>query len=309
MCIRDRFIDRYLFMTELVEYVGFYEEFLDLYFSDLIDQGIFRYETRIYLGNLRNEYGKVQSIRQDLEVLQRAEQRAKTKNPAFSLGLIWCSHRGFPTDSIRKSLLQAFELKKEFPQLIVGFDLVSCEDLYGRMEDLLHCFSDKEELEQKSGIKLDFCFHCGESLSELNNNTVYAYLLKSRRFGHCLNLMKDPYLIPKIREEGRVVELNPTSNQILRLVPDLRLHPGVLYHAMGIKVCLSDDDPTVMGTRGVNHDFFVAAIAFNWKLRDLKRVCLNGIDGMIAEDDVKNEALKHWMLRWDAFIEWLNNQS
>ena len=42
-----------------------------------------------------------------------------------------------------------------------------------------------------------------------------------------------------------MVEICPVSNQMLKFTPDLRWHPGVMLHNMGVKISLNSDDPGV----------------------------------------------------------------
>ena len=68
---------------------------------------------------------------------------------------------------------------------------------------------------------------------------------------------------------------------------DLRSHPAVMLHNAGQKISLSSDDPGAFRISIVCHDTLAAVYAFPLDLRDLKRIQLNGIDGMLLNAKLK----------------------
>ena len=86
-------------------------------------------------------------------------------------------------------------------------------------------------------------------------------------------------LFEYIKTKQTVLEINPISNQTLRLIRDLRIHPCIGYHNNGIKCCINNDDPTIYNTKGVGYDFLIVAAAMEFDLLDFKCFGLNSIDG------------------------------
>ena len=74
------------------------------------------------------------------------------------------------------------------------------------------------------------------------------------------------------------MEINPISNQTLRVVKDLRMHPAIGYLNYGINICINNDDPTIFNTEGVNYDFFICATCMDFDLLDFKLIGLYSIE-------------------------------
>lgn len=63
-------------------------------------------------------------------------------------------------------------------------------------------------------------------------------LLGTKRIGHGFGLVKYPNVLKLVKEKRIGIEVNPISNQVLKLVEDLRNHPSAIL--------LSDDYPVVI---------------------------------------------------------------
>lgn len=64
-----------------------------------------------------------------------------------------------------------------------------------------------------------------------------------------------------IKSGGIALEICPISNQVLRLVDDLRNHPAVSYVSESIPIVISADDPGFWDSKGVSYDFYYALMA------------------------------------------------
>lgn len=71
-----------------------------------------------------------------------------------------------------------------------------------------------------------------------------AILLGTKRIGHGFSLVKYPNILKMVKERKIAIEVNPISNQVLKLVDDMRNHPCALF--------FSDDYPVVI-SRFVKH--------------------------------------------------------
>ena len=67
--------------------------------------------------------------------------------------------------------------------------------------------------------------------------------MESKRFYHGINLFKILNLLDKIKEKKILIEINPISNQSLRNIRDLRMHPAISYLNYGICISINNDDP------------------------------------------------------------------
>ncbi|CAL1548064.1 unnamed protein product, partial [Lymnaea stagnalis] len=100
------------------------------------------------------------------------------------------------------------------------------------------------------------------------------------RVGHAYALSKHPKFLQLILQKGIPVEVQPISNQVLRLVSDFRNHPMVSLMAQNLSLVISCDDRTTMESAPLSHDFFVAFTAMSSEDADLtllKQLAINSI--------------------------------
>jgi adenosine deaminase CECR1 len=102
------------------------------------------------------------------------------------------------------------------------------------------------------------------------------------------------------------LEVCPISNQVLRYVGDLRVHPASGYLRRGVPCVISSDDPGIFGYEGLSYDFWEAFMAWKLSLAQLKQLALNLIFFSAMTDVEKNRARKVWETKWHSFIGALN---
>jgi adenosine deaminase CECR1 len=238
---------------------------------------------------------------------QELQAEVQQQDPAFSLHLIYANIRSRSNEVIAQDLEKAFGLKKRFPDLIQGYDLVAEEDAGNSTLYFLDTWLSMDSLSKVYGVQLPLCMHGGESNQHHIDNLYDLVLLRSKRIGHGINLFRFPSLIPLVRSQQMVLEVCPLSNQLLGYVPDLRNHPAVFYMKQGVQVTLSSDDPGVFGYEGVTPDYWAACLAWGLDLRSLKKLALNGLlfSSLSGRDRVM--ALRNFETRWEAWVRYVNN--
>lgn len=82
---------------------------------------------------------------------------------------------------------------------------------------------------------------------------IDAVLLGTKRIGHGFGIVKYPNVLKMVKERKIGIEVNPLSNQVLKLVDDLRNHPCA--------VLMSDDYPVVISRQVVACAFVGAKIS------------------------------------------------
>lgn len=106
------------------------------------------------------------------------------------------------------------------------------------------------------------------------------------------------------------IEVNPISNQILRLVYDLRNHPAAFYLSENIPVVISCDDPGFWNVMGISYDYYYAFMAMasaEADLRLLKQLVWNSIDYSILTVAERQDAAHILNTQWNQFISYVIN--
>ena len=107
----------------------------------------------------------------------------------------------------------ASELQDEYPDFVVGFDLVGQEDLGRPLVEFA-----SQLLEAKAANpKLNFFFHAGETDwqgSQADLNIMDAVLLNATRIGHGYSITKHPEVLKMAKERDIPIEVCPISNQV-----------------------------------------------------------------------------------------------
>lgn len=108
------------------------------------------------------------------------------------------------------------------------------------------------------------------------------------------------------KERNIPLEINPISNQVLKLVDDNRNHPASILFANNVPVVVSSDDPSFWETTPLSHDFYIYFLGIapaNADLRTIKKLALNSIEYSGMESKEKLRARATFMVKWNTFIE------
>ena len=292
------------FVIFLIFYKEFYKQHIRNTFIQCIEDKQFRLETRLTPGKIRNENFDIISLDEEMIIYQEEIKYINSLNleTKFTFGIIVELIRNKSDDFILSKINESIFLRAKYPDLICGIDFSGDENNFRSFKDLTPVML------KNTDNNLPWILHCGETIKAKNYNLIDGLLLNTKRLGHCINLFKFGYLYEKIKNKNIVLEINPISNQTLRQVRDLRLHPCIGYHNLGIKCCINCDDPTLYNTKGNNYDYFVSAAAMEFDLVDFKCFKLNSIDGAIISEEVKNEYKNIFLKNWDEFLDYFINK-
>jgi adenosine deaminase CECR1 len=294
------FMPRYFFAYFLILYKSFYRQHIRNAFLQCIKDKQYRLESRLTPGNLRDENFNMVNEDEEFTIYKEELDYVNSLNleTKFTFGIIVEMIRNKKDEVLINTIKKAMALKKKYPDLICGMDLSGNENNFRTFQDLRSVMLTNDDQD------LPWILHCGESIKGKNFNLVDGFLINSKRFGHCINLFKMGNLIEYVKKKGIILEINPVSNQTLKHVRDLRIHPCIGYHNIGIKITINNDDPTLYNTKGVNYDFLIVASSMEFDLLDFKCFGLNSIDGAQISKELKNEYKVKFLKNWDEFLDY-----
>ncbi|MCH9684331.1 MAG: adenosine deaminase [Deltaproteobacteria bacterium] len=97
------------------------------------------------------------------------------------------------------------------------------------------------------------------------------------RIGHGVRCLEDPALVEHLRTEGIALEVCPSSNVCLSVVPSLAEHPLPRLLDAGLSLSLGSDDPPLFETDLVT-EYERVADAFGWGPQRLRSLAAASID-------------------------------
>ncbi|CAI0643306.1 unnamed protein product [Colletotrichum noveboracense] len=249
-----------------------------------------------------------------------------TTHPFHGARVIWSDSRSKTQAKLKESMTDLFAMKKEFPLLFSGYDVVAQEDLGRTLLDMAPELLWFQEEARRHDVTLPFFFHAGETLGDGNStddNLFDALLLGTRRIGHGFSLYKHPMLIDQAVKKNVMVEVCPISNEVLRLATDILHHPLPAMIAHGVPTAISNDDPAMLGqdSAGLSFDFYQVIQGFdNVGLAGLGALAQNSLRWSNFEDQndkdwelgitlgsdapsVKGARIREWNAQWNNYCQ------
>lgn len=289
-------------------YQPLFKDYLRSAVDTLLADGVQHTEIRmIFFGGLYDLEHTRESDYYDADamaiLLQELIDEVKAVHPEFSMKFIYTHLRFRNKDEVFEELVNAYKLRKKYPDLIRGFDLVANEDDGKSTLHFLENWEKMDSLEQVYGVDMPLYLHDGESDWASVQNLYDAYLLRSKRIGHGFNLMHFPALIEDIKAADICIEVSPLSNQILGYIDDLRLHPASYMLKNGVQISINSDDPGIFNYNGLSYDYWTIFLAWELDLKALKKLSMNALTYSALSEEEKKIAFTHWQSEWNAFVE------
>ena len=105
----------------------------------------------------------------------------------------------------------------------------------------------------------------------------------AERIGHGIRSVEDPRLLDVLRERKIPLEVCPTSNLRLGLVPSLEEHPVLGIHDAGIPWTLNSDDPALFHS-SLTQEFEAVGDLMSLDLRELAELSMAALEHAFLED-------------------------
>ncbi|CAL1528309.1 unnamed protein product [Lymnaea stagnalis] len=240
-------------------------------------------------------------------LVKQAVDRFTRQYPDFSGAKVIISGlRNRPVPVILEQIKTTMALQDKYPDLVIGYDLAGNEAAFKPFTFYIDALLYPSR--QVPPYKLPYFLHAGETNwqgTAADDNLADAILLNSTRIGHGFALSKHPRLAQLVKSKDIAVEVQPISNQVLRLVSDFRNHPMAGLMAADFPIVIGTDDRTTLGTSPQSHDFYIAFMTMSSEKADLtflKQLALNSLRYSQMNAVEKDNALKIWNYQWDKFI-------
>jgi adenosine deaminase len=115
-------------------------------------------------------------------------------------------------------------------------------------------------------------------------------LLGASRIGHGVRSVEVPGLVERLAEEGVCLDVCPTSNMMLSVVPSLADHPLPALLDAGVRCSLNADDPLLFGP-GLLEEYELVRRDMGFDDERLAAIARSSIDCSGAPDELKRSAL------------------
>ena len=129
--------------------------------------------------------------------------------------------------------------------------------------------------------------HAGETVGPESMwgalNTLHAV-----RLGHGVRCLEDPALVAELRRRQIPLEVCPTSNVCLKVVPDLASHPLPKLLEEGLYVTLNSDDPPMFNTT-LTGEYQKSAEAFGFDADTIEKLVFNALHASFLPEVRKEE--------------------
>lgn len=312
-----KFTSTFIVSTGLIRFAPIFPEYIREFFKSSIADGISYVEVRINFlyKYMIGEDGQENVPHRDWlltfdRVLNevKAEMKAQGRSEEFiGARIIYSTIRFISPEELEWYIEDCIALKREFPHLIAGFDLVGNENELKPLVDYIEPLLRFRERQKVEGLDIPFIFHAGETLGDgtaADNNLYDAILLGTKRIGHGYSMVKHPKLIEFCRQKGIALEVCPISNEVLRLTSSMPMHALPILLNNGVPVALCSDDPAVFGNMGLTFDFFQVLVASELTgLGTLGQLARDSLEYSTLENDEKRRAIAIWEHQWSKFIE------
>jgi adenosine deaminase len=144
---------------------------------------------------------------------------------------------------------------------------------------------------------LGIAVHAGES-SGPEGVWSAIDLLGADRVDHGIRALNDPALLDALRDREIPLDICPSSNIALGLVPDLRQHPIERLRRHGVRVSVNTDDPVLFDTSLLD-ELAACASTFSWSRHVVGEVTRTAFLSTFAPEDAK----RAYLTRLDRYLE------
>jgi aminodeoxyfutalosine deaminase len=123
--------------------------------------------------------------------------------------------------------------------------------------------------------------------------------LSAVRIGHGVRCLEDPELVTFLRERQIPLDVSPTSNVCLGVVPALEGHPLPRLLEEGLFVTINSDDPPMFDTT-LTDEYLRIAGAFDFGRAQIEQFVVNGIRASLLPPEARQALEAEFRAQFDA---------
>ncbi|BFZ04083.1 hypothetical protein BsWGS_07122 [Bradybaena similaris] len=303
-----RFVRYFHQVQNLVYYAPIFRDYFWRMLEEFRSENVQYIELRSGLQGVFDLDGTIHDAEYAVQIYKNVTEDFVKQYPDFSgAKIIMSGLRNFPYQSILNQVKAAMALNHKYPDVMVGYDLVGNEAFFHPLTYYIDALL--YPARQNPPVKLPYFLHVGETNwqgTATDNNLADALLLNATRIGHAYALPKRPKLLEMVKESNTPLEVNPLSNQILRLVADLRNHPMAALMADDFPIVVSCDDYVVWEALPLSHDIYIAFMDMSGEDADLtflKQLAINSLRFSTMDASQQEAAMNLWTNKWNSFIQ------
>lgn len=173
--------------------------------------------------------------------------------------------------------------------LIRGVDLAGDEVTYPAEK-----FARPFERARAAGLHVTA--HAGEAVGWKSVRAAIE-ILGAERIGHGIRTVENSEVVQLARERRVALEVCPTSNLHTGVVPHVHQHPLLDLFALGLRVTINTDDPSISNTT-LSEEYAVAVERIGLDKEHLYQALRNAVEAAFIPEE------ERWQLR-ERFIAWL----
>jgi len=127
-------------------------------------------------------------------------------------------------------------------------------------------------------------------------------VLHADRIGHGVRCLEDAALVRHLRERQVPLDVSPSSNVCLGVVPSLAGHPLPRLLAEGLFVTINSDDPSIFNTT-LTDEYLRIAETFGFGAATVQRLVLNGVRASLLPNAKRQTMEGEFRIRFQQLRE------
>ncbi len=150
--------------------------------------------------------------------------------------------------------------------------------------------------ERARAAGLHVTVHAGEAVGWRSVRAAVE-LLGAERIGHGIRTVENSELVQLVRERRVALEVCPTSNLHTGVVPRFHQHPLVDLFALGLRVTINTDDPSISNTT-LSEEYVAAVEQIGMEQALLYTALRYGVEAAFIPDEERHalrEAFRTWL--------------